>query len=179
MTTLPLDGTHWSFALRLYSQPGASDACLVLQDRVGVDINILLFALFAAVERGVALDARDLQNIDTAVAAWRSDVVVALRAIRRRMKNGPEPAPNEVTEAVRAQIKRAELGAEQVEQAVLARWLDRHHGQQQPKDVDVGNVVRSVVDFFAGRNGGVAGVAVKSQIHEAMNILMRSAVSMK
>ena len=36
----------WRFSLRIY--PAVADTCLELQDRFGVDVNVLLFLLFAA-----------------------------------------------------------------------------------------------------------------------------------
>ena len=38
MTGAALDGPHWTFALRLYGQTGAAEACVLLQDRLGVDV---------------------------------------------------------------------------------------------------------------------------------------------
>ena len=38
----------WTFSLRIYGQPGVPPACLTLQDEHGVDVNVLLFALYAA-----------------------------------------------------------------------------------------------------------------------------------
>lgn len=179
MTTLSLNGPHWSFALKLYAQPGVSDACLVLQDRVGVDINVLLLALYAAIDRGIALSSHDLHDFDDVAATWRGDIVLALRSIRRRLKIGPEPAPNSVTDALRTQIKNAELGAEQIEQAELARWLDRHGSQQEPQDVDIGEVLQSVVTYFAERNNTLANIADSSEIHAAMRTVLQSTATMK
>src|SRR5262245_52444325 len=112
MSQPALEGPHWTFALELYGQPGVAEACLLLQDRLGVDVNVLLFSMFAARERGIALDGRDLRGIDAVVAPWREEIVVALRGVRRRMKAGPEPAPSEATERLRAEVKAAELHAE-------------------------------------------------------------------
>jgi uncharacterized protein (TIGR02444 family) len=177
MTALSLDGPHWSFALRLYRQPGVADACLALQDRVGVDVNILLFALFAAIDRGIPLDEGDIEDMDRAVAPWRSDVVQALRTIRRRVKNGPEPAPNMVTEALRDQIKRAELAAEQIEQAVLARWLGQRHAGQAAQQVDIGGVVARVLDHYR-QGSSVLGAAGASEIDGLVQALLQAAAGM-
>lgn len=156
---LDLDGPHWTFALRLYGRPGVAEACLLLQDRLGVDVNVLLLSAYAAAERGIALDARDLHDMDGLVAPWRSDVVAALRQLRRRLKSGPAPAPREATESLRTQIKSAELHAEQIEQAALAGWLDRHADGRQPRQVDLGHVLQMVVAHFAGAHGTPADAA--------------------
>jgi uncharacterized protein (TIGR02444 family) len=38
----------WRFSLRLYRAPGVGDACIVLQEETGVDVNLLLFLLWQA-----------------------------------------------------------------------------------------------------------------------------------
>ena len=50
-------GALWRFALAVYQKPGVSDACLLLQDRHGCNVTLLLFAAWAGAERGVALTA--------------------------------------------------------------------------------------------------------------------------
>jgi uncharacterized protein (TIGR02444 family) len=171
VTPSVLDGPHWAFALRLYGQPGVAEACLLLQDRLGVDVNVLLLSAYAAVERGIALDARDLQEMDGLVAPWRGEVVTAVRRIRRRLKSGPPPAPGKVTERLRAHIKRAELDAEQIEQAVLADWLDRRCAGRQPSPVDIRHVLQTVVAHFAA----AAGAAPDADIRDAMQTILAAA----
>lgn len=178
ITTLTLDGPHWAFALRFYNRPSVADACLMLQDCAGVDVNVLLMALHAACDRGVALSISDVRDMDEAVLAWRTEVVQALRAVRRRMKAGPEPAPSEATEALRDQIKAAELGAEQIQQAVLACWLDRHYGEPSPQVVAVGDVVQNVVAYFAARRGTIRDMATKSDAQVAMQTLVQAAATL-
>jgi uncharacterized protein (TIGR02444 family) len=171
MTHVALEGPHWAFALRLYGQPGVAEACLLLQDRLGVDVDVLLLAMYAAKQRGIELDHCDLQAMDAAVAPWREEIVVALRAIRRRMKTGPEPAPSESTERLRAEIKAAELHAEQIELAVLAGWLDRHAAGRESSPADMGGVLRTVVAHFAGGCGAASGDAGDTEIEGALRTL--------
>jgi uncharacterized protein (TIGR02444 family) len=145
---LDLDGPHWRFALALYAQPGAADACLFLQDRFGVDVNILLFAMFAAAERGMAVTPEDMEGMDTAVEAWRNEAVVPLRTIRRRLKQPLDHVAGAYAEALRTQVKKVELLAERIEQALLARWLERRNGQQTSPDIDLSAILRTVVAHF-------------------------------
>lgn len=178
MTALPIEGPHWSFALRLYAKAGVSEACLVLQDRMGVDVNVLLFALFAAMDRCVALDERDLQAIDDQVASWRDEVVLPLRSIRRRLKSGPEPAPDVATEALRDKVKRSEIAAEQIEQAIMARWFEGCYREHKPRDVNSGDVICRVVNHFAARSGTSAGIT-DPEIQEAMRIVLEAAQTIR
>jgi uncharacterized protein (TIGR02444 family) len=169
MTAAALDGPHWRFAVRLYGLPGVADACLLLQDRLGVDVNILLLAAYAAAERGIALEAGDVRDMDSAVASWRSAIVAELRKLRRRLKSGPEPAPCGVTERLRSEIQSAELHAEQIEQAVLAGWLERRAFGRPRSDVDIGRALHTVVTHFANVNGAAAG---DGEVHAAEQALV-------
>ncbi len=95
-------------------------ACLELQDRAGVDVNLLLYLLFLANhERAVGRD--DVARLDAMVATWRERAVLPLRALRRELKTGIAPVPVTDTESLRSAIKRDELEAERVEQELLER----------------------------------------------------------
>ncbi|MFM2042968.1 MAG: hypothetical protein RLY86_1544 [Pseudomonadota bacterium] len=110
----------WDWSLSVYGQPGVAAACLGAQDRHGADVNLLLWAAWAGAVHGHRLTAGEVQTARAAVAAWHRDVVLPLRAVRRRLKHGPAPAPDSATEPLRARVKAAELEAERLEQAVLA-----------------------------------------------------------
>ncbi len=112
----------WDFSTRVYAQPGVAAACLRLQDRHGVDVNMLLFALWAAA-RGVVLDPTTLVRAQAVVTDWQTEVVQPLRAVRRELKNEPRGAPPALVTQVRERVKAAELDAEHVEQLMLAACL--------------------------------------------------------
>ena len=94
--------------------------------RLGLDVNVLIFAIFAAARRGAVLGAAELAAADALVRGWRTEVIQALRHVRTRLKSGPDPAPSAATESLRDQVKRAELDAEQIELAALFAWLEQH-----------------------------------------------------
>ena len=102
------DFPFWSFSLDLYARPGVAPACLALQDRFGCDVNILLFALWAA-RCGKALARADFDALDAAVAPWRGGVVEPIRALRRALKADALGAAPVSTEQVRAKLLEAEL----------------------------------------------------------------------
>jgi uncharacterized protein (TIGR02444 family) len=158
---LDLDGPHWRFALALYGQDGAADACLALQDRLGLDVNILLLAMFAAAERGIAVTSEEVRSMDALVSTWRAETVAPLRTMRRRLKQplGPD---YECAELLRPEIKKAELLAEQIEQALLARWLSRRSDQRNAESADFAAVLWTVVAYFVER----AGLTAETQAHD-------------
>ncbi len=68
-------------------------------------------------------------NLDAAralVDTWHREVVRPLRAVRKRLKTGPAPAPNDTTADLRRRIHRAEIEAELIEldelDGLIARW---------------------------------------------------------
>lgn len=102
----PGTSTLARFALKVYAGEGVSAACLLLQERAGVDVNLLLFAAYAGAARRAAVDAAALKSASGEVAAWHFEVVKALRTVRQRLKAGPPPGPNAATEALRDRLKR-------------------------------------------------------------------------
>ena len=108
----------WSFAVSLYAKPGVSDACLFLQDESDVDVPVLLFAAWLG-HHSIPLPADDLERIIGEVEAWHEEVVLPLRRLRKRLKQGPKPAPGERTEVLRTAIKAAELSAERLQLEAL------------------------------------------------------------
>jgi uncharacterized protein (TIGR02444 family) len=80
-------------------------------------VNIALFLLWHAAE-GRALSAEDLARIEAAVGAWRRDVVVRLRDVRRALKP-LETEPG--VDALRRQVKQVELESERLQQEMLYR----------------------------------------------------------
>ena len=106
----------WRFSLRFYQAPDVADACIALQEGCGVDVNVLLFVLWLGGERrqiGVA----DARHIDMTAMSWRGGVVMPLRALRRRLKDGVPPIGR--NEVFRNRVKAIELEAERLEQEAL------------------------------------------------------------
>jgi len=114
---------HWQFSLAVYTCEGVAGHCLELQNRLGLDVNVLLMMLWAAGRWGQAPTTQQIEDADSTIVAWRHEVVVPLRQLRTRLKTGPAPAPDAATEALREEVKRLELDAERVQQDVLAQWV--------------------------------------------------------
>ncbi len=104
-----------AFALKVYGTAGVPPACLLLQERFGLDVNVLLFAAFLGAVRGEALAPADLDTVAATVGDWHREVVRPLRAVRQRLKTGPAPAPSEATGTLRGKLQKLEIEAELVE----------------------------------------------------------------
>ena len=111
----------WRFSLRIYGTPGVPAACLTLQDGSGVDVNVLLFGLFAA-SQGRKLGPADVSAIATAIEPWKLHAVVPLRGVRRFLKETPAGFEAQDIPALRQRVKMMELEAERLQQEVLYSW---------------------------------------------------------
>ncbi len=86
----------WTYSLELYARPGVEAACLELQRRHGVDVNLVLLCCWLAT-RGIELDQITLARAKRAVVDWQAEVVRPLRALRRRLgATLSQPEPNTV-----------------------------------------------------------------------------------
>ena len=108
----------WSFSLQLYGKPGVAEACIALQDGLGLDVNLLLFCCW----HGHALRKLDEAGLRQAIAtveSWQSEVVKPLRAVRRRLKAGVAPITARECQALRHKVNDLELESERIAQSAL------------------------------------------------------------
>ena len=128
MTRLP-DSAFWDFSLALYARPGVAAACLRLQDRRGIDVNLLFLCLWLALDHGQALDADDIARLIARARVVHEQVVKPLRTARIALKAMIAAETESLRPAIarlRAEVKRSELEAENLEQVLLA--ASRPHG---------------------------------------------------
>lgn len=140
------------FALALYGREGVPPACLVLQEATGLDVNILLFAAWRGAALRQEVGAADITAARALVADWHNEVVKALRTVRRRLKTGPSPAPDDRTTKLRAQVQAIEIAAEIIELEELGTLPA---GPLAPLETDAAalacTAMAQVVVAFAGR----------------------------
>jgi uncharacterized protein (TIGR02444 family) len=108
----------WRFSVRFYRLPDVAEACIALQDGCGVDVNLTLFLLWlAAGQRRIG--GAEVEALLAKAGPWRDEVVVPLRALRRRLKGGAPLVEPNVAEFFRTRIKAVELEAERLQQEAL------------------------------------------------------------
>lgn len=80
-----LQESFWDYSCRVYAYPQVSATCLALQNEHGLDVNLLLFAVWHGRSRGML----DTQTRDAALsfsAKWSDAVVRSLRTARTWLK---------------------------------------------------------------------------------------------
>lgn len=112
------ENPFWRFSLAFYRDPAVAEACIVLQDQAGVDVNVLLFLLWNATQNRV-LSQQDVADLDRRIGAWRDATVIPLRALRRALKSPPPVIEPGEAEAFRTRIKGVELEAERLQQHTM------------------------------------------------------------
>jgi uncharacterized protein (TIGR02444 family) len=108
----------WRFSLAFYAAPGVARALMALQDRDGLDVNLMLFALWLGVSGHGRLASEGLSAAERAVCTIRADVVEPLRALRRSLGQNPDVEVQRIRDGVKA----LELAAEKLVQSRLAHF---------------------------------------------------------
>lgn len=146
---LEFDGhPFWDFSLKVYSSEGVGAACIALQERRGIDVNLVLFnAWNGASGRGV-LSQRELDAALAAAAAWNRDIVCGLRAVRDRLKGGIAPVPKERGDALRKRILKIEIDCEHAEQLALASAVERPAQADIPTAQRAEDAVANITAYF-------------------------------
>jgi len=119
------DHPFWDFALSVYKSEGVPAACLNLQERHSLDVNMLLFCLWLGASGRGVLAEEEVLSVMAATDRWHRTVVKGLRLVRRALKDGFEEAPEELRVQLRAQVQATEIDAEHLEQLMLAAQVQR------------------------------------------------------
>ena len=121
--------SFWDWSLDIYGEKEVQRSCLVLQDRHGLDVNLILWCVWA-VNAGYGIIDDDTMAGGHAFASdWNAKITSHLRMARRNLRPGPAGTPIEWSESLRANTLEVELDAERIEQDFLQALLD---GLQEP-----------------------------------------------
>ncbi|WP_193188227.1 TIGR02444 family protein [Nisaea sediminum] len=153
-----LDNPFWTYSLTTYARDGAAAACLDLQDRYGLDVNLLLLCCWLG-SMGVALDRGDARRAIELAGEWTGPVIAPLRAIRRHLK--PLAADPGLT-AFRQQVAALELTAEQIQQARLHTAFEGLSGSgDDPVHAAAGNLRHYLSLAATGPGDGIQDSLLK------------------
>jgi uncharacterized protein (TIGR02444 family) len=139
MTAAPIEmeSALWRFSLAVYRGAGVQEECLDVQERHGVDVNLLMLCAYAGAVEGAALSASDVADALDATGAWHANVVRTVRQVRRTLKPlgvAGQGDFSQAVEALRVKVKGVELEAEQIEHAMMWAWLRSRVGQLRHRE---------------------------------------------
>lgn len=167
MTDFP-DNPLWDFSLAVYGRGGVAEACLALQDRHGLDVNLLLLCCWAGAQ-GHALEAAEVARLMAAVADWHREVVRPLRGVRRWLKTQGAASAG-LAGPVRRTIKEKELEAERIEQLLLYRALGQAPEAKAPWEEAPTLAAKNLRLYF-----GLSGIEPDAADKAALVALLRGA----
>jgi len=156
------------FSTRVYRQPGVADACLFIQERYGLNVNLVLFCIWVADRGGGALTAGQVDTAMRRVIDWEERVIAPLRAIRQTCRSEALGVPEFLLQMFAPQIEMAELGAAQVERLVLASLAP----EPGPATGAADAAVRSL-DIYVGK----LGIAPDAQLAECLTAILQAVFS--
>lgn len=115
---MAISSDFWEFSLEVYGRQNVAGLCLELQDKVGADVNIVLFLLWLGRQKLALKEGAGIDLILDCVAPWHKQIVQSMRTARREMKNWPVPDEG-FRDRLRADIQKLEIRSEQIEQSML------------------------------------------------------------
>lgn len=153
------DHPFWNFSVTAHRQPGVHEACLALQRRYAVDVNLLFFCCWVGAAGGGQLDSKQIHHALDTVAGWQEEIVRPIWKARWRLKPSFQNFPTEKTEALRRYLIQAELDAEHIEQLHLANSVvfatHSNLSDEEKAAHGIANII-SYLDAFAKSNIGTA-----------------------
>ncbi|MGK6305759.1 TIGR02444 family protein [Variovorax sp. DT-64] len=164
---------EWNYALEVYAKPGVAEACLLLQDRAGVDVVVLLHAIYLFATKGIALDEQALASAEARVGSWRREVTAPLRALRTTLKPGFAGMPPEFVAQTRQKIKEAELDAEFAAFAAVCGDIEAHRGDPVPVPGNARPLLDRVLRLYAADAPPASrhDAAVQTAVHRMRRLL--------
>ncbi len=115
-TPTPAD-QFWAWSNTFYEQKEVQACCLSLQDRFGVNINLVLFCLWSAQHRKDALTHAFVQAAVLQAKTWDANIGALLRQARSALKSAPGVAEMDDFAKIYDQAKALELEAERLHQS--------------------------------------------------------------
>lgn len=134
----------WDFATWAYAEPGVEKACLALQNRLGVDVNMLMFCAWLAYRgSGTAHLAKSLGAALKLSREWQRTLVEPLRSARENLKDVIEASglmgnDRNTAMELRERIKQCEVDMEQLQTlafySLVAGGTEDHVATRSPAE---------------------------------------------
>jgi uncharacterized protein (TIGR02444 family) len=164
----------WDFSLAIYGANAVEGECLDLQDRFGLDVNLILLCAFLGAVHGVTLAAGDIASIRREAGKWHEQIVRPLRAARRNLKTIKLQDADALNSAakLRTQVKAAEVESERIEQILLEQWANAGlaaWARGQSREAVVANLQALLAAYGVGPERLIAAQAMKHLIAAALD----------
>jgi uncharacterized protein (TIGR02444 family) len=138
----------WDYALPLHETKGVGEAVIALQDRHGVNVNVMLLSCWVGATGRGRLGEDGVRKAIEASRTWNRDVVQQLRQVRRVMRPGIPPIDKALSDSIRRRILEIELDCERAEIVMLGQAFDRAAREGLPAHERADDVAANLRDYF-------------------------------
>ena len=114
------DDPFWEFSLAVYGASGVPAACLDLQERYRIDVNLLLWSIWCGSVGYPAFTVEDLARAESRIGDWHVNVVRHIRWLRQHLKAPYPHVDEDLQQSLRARLQKTEIESEHLEQITLA-----------------------------------------------------------
>ena len=129
--------TFWDWSMEAYGRPGAAERLLRMQDDHALDVNLVLWCLWAG-NHFPPLAQKEALALFRQTEDWAQRVTIPLRGVRRWLKGRELPASTGSVNTLRNEIKSQELAAERTSQDMLEAMTRLAAGDGAPADNGAG-----------------------------------------
>ena len=77
----------WDFSIEVYGRDGVEERLLLLQEKLHVDVNVILYCYWAGYIGAPILTKSDVNNVLELIKAWQKNIIQPLRVLRSKLKN--------------------------------------------------------------------------------------------
>ncbi len=153
----------WDFSVTLYGTEGVHAACVALQAKYALDVNLLFYGLWHASAGAGSIAPKKWSQILAMVEDWHKDIVQPIWLARQKLKPAFADFPTDLSEPLRQMYINAELAAEHIEQIMLGERFPAG-GDENP------NLEQRYVDAKANVEGygAMMGVETDFQIYDCL-----------
>lgn len=171
------DNPFWDFSLEVYGKPRVADSCIYLQDRYGMNVNLLLLCVWAGAAGLGALDVTDMNLCVRRTQDWQRTIVKPLREIRRACRDEPLGVPDFLLQIFRPLVQGTEIDAEHVEQLLLADAL-KDRSVSSDGSADMPPLAQRSIDAQRGLLAYVEVLAVErdAQLDDCLRTICAAAI---
>ena len=157
----------WNYATQIWSLPEVESNCLNLQDDFSVDINILMFCLWAGGEK-YCFNEDDLQVLLDTVKPWQT-MINPLRDARKMMQHQMIAMPSGMVDQTIGNMKEMELNAEHMALLALEKALSIEAIKQEKDASEIECSLKNINLYFQSQEETANMSEANAKVAELLN----------
>ena len=134
----------WEYSIDLYGHQPVALACLQLQDKHRMNVNVMLLICWLAKTGRGRLQVDDIQKLLHSIESWNRNITKKLRNLRRFIKRNQRSAEYE---AIKKDVQRHELAVEKMEQLFLLDGVYRHEAVERANLQKANDAISSFIAY--------------------------------